>query len=1843
MNTCFKRSALGILIIMAFTSSAFAATYTASATGNWSASGTWTAASNNKTGTSITATNGSTQVTGVGTLFTTELSAGSLIARRIGASIGVVASIQDDTHLTLVSAFAGTTTTGTYKTTNGPGGPADAVVISNGVVVTVDANSYNSSTGCASLTFTAGTGASGVVVNSGIVFSVTGALTVSALTNGNTARTISGSGTLNCGSVNIGGASITPTTSARLVTLTSTITSFNITGNLDFVGWEGASAAALSNPTLALNSGTLNVDGQITSTSELAHNTSTLTLGASSPTLSLSNATPFPAPASGTFTKTLNGTGATVIYDATTGGQTVLSATYTNLTLSNTSGTNTAGGNLTVSGTFTTSSGGILNMGTNTLSVASVSHSGTIRTQCLTTTSATPVSSGKTWGGTVTYDATTGAQTVVAGTYNNLTLSNTSGTDATGGNLTVNGTFTTTASGILNMGTNTLSVSGVSHAGILNTQATASAITSGKTWGGTVNYNAASGGQSIIDGAYANLSAGGASGINTLAGDVTVSGTLTLASGSTFSFGTTARTVTLSGTGANTLSASGATIDMSGSNAAHLLKIASSSIANFGTLTNGTGNTVEFNGTAQTIPAKTFYNLTLSTSGNKTITSTVTVNGTLSMQGTAAAITGTLAYGASGILEYKGSGAQATTNIEFPAANGPSTLKINNSNSTGVTLHAARTVTTLTIGDVVSNSIFNDGGFQLTSTGTLNLTSGTFKLGTASATTFPAFATGNITAGTTIEYAGTSGTQTVSTTPAYSNLTFSGAATKTVATGTLSVGGNWVIGSTTNLNTNNPTVNITGNISGTGNITSTSGTLTINGDWSNSGTFTHNSGTVVFDKAGAQTVGNYTYNNLTLKSSGLKTTTTVTVNGIFSLEGTATISAAITFPSSATLQYKSGSFTTTNNEFPTSFAGNVIIDAGNGNTVTLNGSKTSLAGNLTVTSGTLNLAGFTVNRASAGGTLTVSSGATLKITGTGTLPSNYSAHSIDASSTIEYGGTSQTVAILNSSQTYGNLSISGSSTKTLGGSITVSGTISITNSTLTIGNSSRTLILRGPVVNSSGGINAQSGTLEFNNTSADVTLPSGLFSAFINNLKITGGKQVTLGSSQTINASLVITNSSKLGIGDGNTLTISGSTTLDASNCISGGRSTGLQITGSSLPATGTLYFDQSGDGYTNTVKDLTLNKTNGLSGQVTLGNKVRIRNSLTYTLGGTLITGGNLVIMSDADSTGRITNIDATKFAISGDVNVERYVPSKTSRRWLFVSSPVDAISVRNAWQDDVFITGVGTGGTACGSTSGNGTISTDKYNSNGFDVTTANIVSLYEYQQTDANRWVAIPNTSTTLSKGKGYRLLYRGARGVNDANCSNYLQLNSPPAPSDQTVNVTGTITTGDVPVTVSAKTTGTYGYTLIGNPYPSEIDFDLFRGDATNSTVISNKYWAYDPYSSSTNYLVYTYVQGIGPEVTGNSGGTITASNGNSIASGQAFFVESVNGGTATFKESFKTTTRQQGVYRTNTTLNTKIRVAFKGADDSFIDDAVIRFYNDPAVTTAESPVYDASNFNSGNFIASIKGNRSFSIQTRPLNFYNDTVLVRIVSATTGNFKLNFSEYQNFTEAAQIILLDLYSGTQTDVRLNPVYLFTITSNAATQGGRFKLVFRSQASVLPLSFLNIAAIAKQQGVEVSWKLAFEQNVTGYTVERSDNGREFSAIGTVPSRGNSNSPVDYSYTDGRAFNGAVYYRVKSNEASGAVKYSAVVRVNSSRQNMLSLYPNPARDQLTITFRGSSASDPATVSIQNAQGNTIIRKNIAGSNGNYNIDVSILPAGAYFITVVTSNGEKLMDKFLKY
>jgi hypothetical protein len=370
-------------------------------------------------------------------------------------------------------------------------------------------------------------------------------------------------------------------------------------------------------------------------------------------------------------------------------------------------------------------------------------------------------------GSTVRFSGTV-AQSVPGIAYGNLAIANTTAVATAMGPVSVSGIFSSSAGSTLDLGIYSLEAATVTHAGTLRTQNTsATPIPSGRTWGGTVTYNAASM-QNIVSGAYGNLLVSGGDRTFSSVGDILISGTLT--------------------TGSGNMALAGSTLNFNGSG-------------------------------AQTVPALNYHNLVIS--GARGNTSITIPAGTV---GIAAALTlsasfgnGSFAVDNASTFQFNGSSAQV---IPAHARLSYQNLSITN-NAAPVTAAAAVTVAgTLS---VASGSTMDMAAFALS--GSLAQISNAGTIRSAAATAFP----NNKTFGGTglVEYYG-SGTQNVIS-GTYNHLLVSGVRSEGnkinfPSAGTVSVKGNIEISATTSgaaggFTTNGNTINLFGqnqNISVTG-------------------------------------------------------------------------------------------------------------------------------------------------------------------------------------------------------------------------------------------------------------------------------------------------------------------------------------------------------------------------------------------------------------------------------------------------------------------------------------------------------------------------------------------------------------------------------------------------------------------------------------------------------------------------------------------------------------------------------------------------------------------------------------------------------------------------------------------------------------------------------------------------------------------------------------------------------------------------------------------------------------------------------------------------------------------
>ncbi len=191
--------------------------------GNWGNLSTWYVT---LTGT-INATTTSTNVTGNGTTFTTQLQVGTPIINILGTVIGTVASIQSNTQLTLTSnATANMTSANTVRFQKIPTTADDVRIINHTITV-------NATAVCNTLQISGtGTTAANLNFNAGISLNVTGATTM-ATPPGNTLYTVNvNGGSFTTGSMVLGGS----TANRMNIVNVGSAGNFDCLGNITFSG-----------------------------------------------------------------------------------------------------------------------------------------------------------------------------------------------------------------------------------------------------------------------------------------------------------------------------------------------------------------------------------------------------------------------------------------------------------------------------------------------------------------------------------------------------------------------------------------------------------------------------------------------------------------------------------------------------------------------------------------------------------------------------------------------------------------------------------------------------------------------------------------------------------------------------------------------------------------------------------------------------------------------------------------------------------------------------------------------------------------------------------------------------------------------------------------------------------------------------------------------------------------------------------------------------------------------------------------------------------------------------------------------------------------------------------------------------------------------------------------------------------------------------------------------------------------------------------------------------------------------------------------------------------------------
>ena len=204
----------------------------------------------------------------------------------------------------------------------------------------------------------------------------------------------------------------------------------------------------------------------------------------------------------------------------------------------------------------------------------------------------------------------------------------------------------------------------------------------------------------------------------------------------------------------------------------------------------------------------------------------------------------------------------------------------------------------------------------------------------------------------------------------------------------------------------------------------------------------------------------------------------------------------------------------------------------------------------------------------------------------------------------------------------------------------------------------------------------------------------------------------------------------------------------------------------------------------------------------------------------------------------------------------------------------------------------------------------------------------------------------------------------------------------------------------------------------------------------------------------------------------------------------------------------------------------------------------------------------------------------------------------------------------TDPTTLRVANLLSGTWIDEgRLgstgNNAAGTVTSSDAPTTFGFFALASSSAENPLPVLFANVKAYEKNNGIQIAWSNLTEKDVADYTIERSTNGIDFSAIGQQQPTSNQNDRADYTAFDVNPAAGLNFYRIKARETTGKIVYSIVLSVSPGNTSQgLRLYPNPVKgSQVTISLSNIKRGQ-YSLRIVNTVGQDILKQSINHQGG---------------------------------
>ena len=378
------------------------------------------------------------------------------------------------------------------------------------------------------------------------------------------------------------------------------------------------------------------------------------------------------------------------------------------------------------------------------------------------------------------------------------------------------------------------------------------------------------------------------------------------------------------------------------------------------------------------------------------------------------------------------------------------------------------------------------------------------------------------------------------------------------------------------------------------------------------------------------------------------------------------------------------------------------------------------------------------------------------------------------------------------------------------------------------------------------------------------------------------------------------------------------------------------------------------------------------------------------------------------------------------------------------------------------------------------------------------------YSFSPTIGN-WISYQNGAAPMEKGIGY--IVRAPQDFSTTLASPYTDGAFTGVPNNGLV---------EVPIII-----GSSDMNLIGNPYPSAIDADLFLSNAGNAALTDGTIylWTHNsapeliPGDNTYNYTSNDYA------AYNLLGGTATTTVGNNetptgkIASGQSFFIKGLSAGTAVFDNSMRIASENNQFFRTQNSTESleKNRIWLHISNDQGAFKQMLLGYPEGA-TDGVDRNYDGLAFNGNTFLNfySISNGQHFAIQGRALPFDQDSIVPLGYSTTLGGtFSIKLDDFDGFFGTQEIYLFDHLTQGLHNLKDEP---YQFTTATGTYNERFEIRFTNTVLHTEVfSDENVGIACKDANLQIKATSAIDTvtiyDITGRAVyEKSNIGlREF------------------------------------------------------------------------------------------------------------------------------------------